>query len=374
MNGIINYLPIVMIILLQSCSTPSKKSDISDSRPIQDTLVSLENNSTQLTYSLLGGTLVKFQDKINKINPFSWKHPKDELNDNQNVSVLQGQYLSIGRWELPTPGEVKLGMPLSGEPANNWWKFDGKSNTGELRMNCDALLDGFSIERHVILSQSDPLIKVREKFTNDFSIGRPCSIVQHLILAAPFFDGQVSLNSNAFIGFNQELAFKNPCLHEYHWPNAFIDTLQISTTNLCNFSSRFKYTASLIFSDSIGWITIYSSKLKLLLGYAWKSSEYPWLHIQNDINYGKPPIQGISFGTSGMDERFSFEDRITTTFHNIRNFDFIDAKSSITKTWYCFLITVPIGFERISGISYLNDRLALHITTFQGTTVRNLIL
>ncbi len=367
MNGVVKYLPGLFAFLLLACGTASKNSNNEESKPVLDTLVSLENNSFQLTFSLWGGALVKFQDKTAKINPFNWKQAKGNVDDNQDNAILQGQYLSVGRWTLPTPGELKLGMPPNGEPVNNWWKLESKKGSVELNMNCEAPLDGYSITRNVVLSQSDPLFRVSETFTNDFSIGRVCTIVQNVVLTAPFFEESVNISTNATLGFNQELALPDLCEHEYRWPKAFIDTLQISTTDLSKFSNRFRYNSSLIFSDSIGWIAVYNPKLKLLLGYVWKTRDYPWLHIRNEVYYSKPDMHGLSFGTTGLDDRFSFEDRITTTFHKVRNFDFIDAKSTLTKTWYCFLINSPSGYEKVSDISFQDDRIVVQIATSLGT-------
>ncbi|HEY4789508.1 MAG TPA: hypothetical protein VIH57_25835 [Bacteroidales bacterium] len=366
MSGIAKYLPVLFIFSIFACRTVKKDNNSEDLKPTTDTLVSLENNNSQLTFSLWGGTLVKFQDKTLRINPFNWKQNKGS-NDSLNNVPLQGQFLSLGRWMLPTPGERKLGMPLNGEPVNNWWKLDTRKNSEELTMSCEAPLDGYSISRDVILSQSDPLFKVNETFTNDFSIARTCAIVQNVILVPPFYDQSVVINSNAKWGFSEELISKNTDTHEYLWPNAFIDTLQISTIDLRKFSDRFKYTSSFIFPDSIGWATLYSPNLKLLLGYTWKTKEYPWFHVRNEIYYGKQVTHSISFGTTGLDDKFSFEDCVATTFHNVRNFDFIDAKSSLTKSWFCFLIKVPIGFKNVSKISFFDDQVAIAFDTYGGS-------
>lgn len=362
MNLLIKILFLLYLIFTLSCGSAKKESEV-EINPKSDTLVSLENDSTKLTVSLIGGSLVGFQNKISLINPFNWKETDHGNSNNTNGASLQGQFLSVGRWALPTPGESKLGMPSNGEPANNWWKIESLKFGKELKMNCEAPLDGFLVSRSVVLSQTDPIFKVTETITNEFSIGRVCAVIQNLILNTPFFDPSIQLNCNASYGFNQEWALPDPCAHEYKWPRAYIDTLKISTIDLSKFSTKFKYTSSLIFSDSIGWITAYNPKLKILLGYVWRTNEYPWLHIRNEINFGKPDLHGISFGTIGLSDKYSFENRMITTFHKVKNFDFIDAKSSLIKQWYCFMISLNEDFEQTLSVVIQNDRVFLKIAT-----------
>jgi hypothetical protein len=366
MNFLIKISILLYLLLMTGCGPAKKETDI-EINPKSDTLVSLENDSTKLTVSIMGGSLVGFQNKISMINPFNWKEA-DNLHTDiaKNGSLLQGQFLSIGRWNLPTPGESKLGMPSNGEPANNWWKLESVKYGKELKMNCEAPLDGFLVSRSITLSQSDPLFKVIETITNEFSIGRVCTVIQNLIFNTPFYDPSLILNCNASFGFTQDWGLPDPSVHEYKWPRAYIDTLKISTMDISKFSTKFKYTSSLIFSDTIGWITAYNPKLKLLLGYVWKTNDYPWLHIINEINFGKPDLHGISFGTIGLSDKYSFENRITTTFHKVKNFDFIDAKSSLIKQWYCFMIDIHDDFEQTLSIGFQNDRVSVKVSTSKG--------
>jgi hypothetical protein len=374
MRGLFKCFLIWLLVLPEACSTsqPDKTIEI---RSGSDTLVSLESDSVKLTISLLGGAIVGFQNKINAVNPFSWKQAGDMNAENvKKTTVLHGHFLCVGRWGLPTPGEQKLGMPSNGEPLNNWWKLESRKGNKELTMNCEAPLDGLAVKRNVYLSLSDPLFKVTETITNELPIGRISTIVQNVFFSTPFFDQNMLLNSNATFGYNQARVLPDPYKHEYRWPKAFIDTLKISTNDLSHFSTKFRYISSHIFSDSIGWVTAYCPKLKLLLGYAWKTSEYPWLHIRNEISYDKPSLHGLAIATTGLGENYAVEERLTTTFHSVRNFEFIDAKSTLTKTWYCFLVNLPQGYEKTVNVSFHNDQVILRVSNEHGLKEYKLVL
>jgi hypothetical protein len=368
MKRFLKYLLILTAIILTACQPSKKDNNHLDISSITDTLVSVENDSTKLTFSLLGGALIDFEDKIVKINPFLWKNNNpDTIGDNNNNNaILQGQYISFGRWSAPTQGELKMGMPPNGEFASNWWKLKPDRKESEITMSCEAPMDGFSITRHVVMSQSGPLFKVTETITNENSTGRTSNIVQNISLVAPFFEPSIVINSNASFGFNQMLDVPDPARFEYQWPKALTDTLRISTTDISTFSSRFSYLSSHIFQDTIGWVTIYNPRLKLLLGYAWKTIDYPWIHFRNEINYGKQHFHGLAFGTTGLGDKFPFADRLATTFHGVKNFDFIDAKCSLSKSWYCFFLSVPQGYEKTSGILLVDSKLVLQFFTYSG--------
>jgi hypothetical protein len=369
MRGCLRYLLFLPVFALFACQSSNKKDTSRlDTQTKSDTLATLENDSVKLTFSLLGGSLIDFESKSQKINPFLWKDDgKDSLYNSQKTNILpQGQFISFNRWGKPTPGETKQGMPANGELAYNWWKLDQHKKEGSLQMSCEAPMDGFSISRNVALSNTDPLFKVTETITNENPVGRPNCIVHNICFVAPFFDPALIINSNASVGFNQMLESSTNIRHEYWWPNAFTDTLKISSVNISSYSTRFSYLSSHIFRDSVGWVTIYNPRLKLLLGYIWKTTDYPWIHFKNEISFGKPHYQGFAFGNTGFSDKFSNTERIASQFHQVKNFEFIDAKSSAIKSWYCFLISLPNGYEKTIGIQSSDISIALKYMSFSG--------
>lgn len=281
------YSVVILIILTLGCKKISNNNS-PDTQLKQDTLVSLENDQAKVTYSLLGGSLSEFQDKKSRFNPFTWKLSEEEMpENNKKGAVFQGHFLCVGRWGIPTSGEVKLGMPDNGESSNNWWKLDSKNAFNKLKMSCEAPLDGFTITREVMLSTVDPLMKVTETYTNDLSICRTMTIVQHSAIGPPFFDKDLIINSNATYGFNQDLVQYGLSKHEYVWPKIYMDTLNIATIDITKSSKKFQYTSTHIFSDSIGWVTAFNPSLKLMLGYTWKIKDYPWLTVWNGLKNEK---------------------------------------------------------------------------------------
>jgi hypothetical protein len=356
-------LPLTWLICSCNTSHPSKNTE---ETAHSDSTVFLENGSVRLRISMLGGFFTEFTNKAetDQVNVLSGKQVKDSVTSTSPLK--QGHFLSVGRWGKPTPGEAKAGMPYHGEPASNWWTKEDSKNPLEVTMSCDAPLDGLTIKRQVSLSPSAPLFKVTETIENNLPTRKITTIVQNVFFASPFYDTNLTLNSNATYGYNQTLPVPYPYTYEYKWPKAFIDTLKISFMDLQKFSNTFRYISSHIFSDSIGWITAFNPKSKLLFGYVWRTEEYPWLHILNDIGYGKPSLRGIAFGTTGLGEKYPYEQQLATTFHMVRNFDYIDAKSFITKSWYCFLVNLTSDYIQTRDVSFSDKKIIIKTDTYSG--------
>jgi hypothetical protein len=365
MNKLQKYSLVILVILPLGCKK-NGKSNGPEIQPKSDTLISLENERVKLTYSLLGGALIEFQDKKSLVNPFTWKMDAEDMpENNKNGAVFQGHFLCSGRWGSPSSGESKLGMPDNGESSNNWWKPEGNNTALKLKMSCEALLDGFSINRSVILSQKYPLIKVIETFTNDLSICRTNTILQHATVGPPFFDKNLIVNTNATFGFNHSFLSKGVTKYEYLWPNAITDTLKISPIDLRR-SQKVQFISSHIFKDSIGWVTASNPNLNLMLGYAWKSMDYPWFNLWNGLQKDNYWAKGLLFGTTGLGDKSSCEERLTETFHGFKNFEVIDAKESRSKYYYCFLISIPENYEQTLNVIFENDLINIKIKTSYG--------
>lgn len=365
-KGLLSVLSIISFLSLSFYSCSSNEKHISSIEDKKDTLIVLENDVIQLKISVFGGAIIDFHDKKNGINPFTWKLNETQMpENNKNGAIFQGHFICIGRWGSPSEGEKKLGMPHNGEPANNWWNIKNQKDGKFVEMSCEAPLDGLTLNRKVTVSQNMSCFKVTETITNDLSIGRMNTVVQHATLGLPFLDKSLIINSNASFGFNQTIAKKELEKYRTRWPNVYADTL-LKTIDVSKSLWDSEYVASYVFSDSIAWVTAVNFDQKQLIGYAWKTNEYPWLNIWNGINDGKLWAKGLEFGTTGLGDTFSFEDRCSISFQKVSSTEFIDAKSSVSKSYYCFELQVPEGFQKTLRVSFQSGKVSIILLTNSG--------
>jgi hypothetical protein len=354
-----NFKLCFLLLIVWSCNNPAKKTS-SDVQINQDTLMVFRNDSVTLSISRFGGAIVGFTFNDQQLNPLDWKIlPKDMPENNQKGAPFQGHFLCVGRWGSPTEGEKDAGIPHNGEPSNSWWEADLNSNTNFATMQTEDTIEHWKVERSIQLSANQACFEVQETLTNLSNTGRFTAIVQHATLGGPFLDESVLVNSNAGAGFNQNLISKSLSEFEYHWPLAYADSLK-NTIDLTKSNHPNGYVSTHVIDGEIGWATAASPAKGLLIGYVWKTSDYPWLHIWHGIKDGKLWAKGLEFGTTGLGDTFSPEKRAALTFHGRNNNLFVDAKSSVTKKYVCFLIRISGGFSGVNSISYSKDQLIIN--------------
>jgi len=78
--------------------------------------------------------------------------------------------------------------------------------------------------------------------------------------------------------------------------------------------------------------------------------------------------KGIEFGTTGLGDTFSPEDRAAITFHGRNNNLFVDAKSAVTKRYTCFLIRIPEDFVKTTFVLSTQSLIKVDYQLKNGTT------
>jgi len=149
------------------------------------------------------------------------------------------------------------------------------------------------------------------------------------------------------------MCYPNPAAHEFVWPTAYADSLH-TPLDLTRSDSKLSYVSTHIFADSIGWITASSQKNGLLLGYCWKTKDYPWLNLWHQLVDGELWAKGLEFGTTGIGKSYQDLLRVDTRFHGKNSFFFLDAKETVVKSYVCFLMPIPAGFKGVKQLSINN--------------------
>jgi hypothetical protein len=261
---------------------------------------------------------------------------------------------------------MAAGIPHNGEPSNRWWTTDTLTLPGMLQMRVHAPLEQWQVNRTIKLYQNQACFDVEETLTNLLNIGRFTAIVQHSTLGGDFLNERTIINTNASDGFNQALAKKSLTDNQYKWPVGFSDSLG-TTIDLTRSDIKDGYVTTHIIEEGMGWATAASPDKHLLIGYVWRTDNYPWLHIWHGIKDGKLWAKGIEFGTTGIGDTHLPAERHTLQFHGRNNNLFVDSKTSITKKYTCFLIRIPEYFKQTTGVVFANCQIKINYQTQRKT-------
>jgi hypothetical protein len=339
-----------------------------DSRPV----LKLENELAEVVIDLGGGSIAAYRLKSDGLNPLQWDSWSFSPKANETPPMLprpMGHFLCLDRWGSASDAEKAHGMANHGEATQVWWEGlpDLKSVERQVSVALAAKLPmaGISVERHARMQEGSAVVLVEENVANTNPIGRIYNIVQHPTIGPPFLDTKTIVDSNGTRGFMQERPMPEPEKPEVHWPMAKqMDGAEVNLRYLKDDPSP--NVVSFIIEEEYGWVTATSPESGLLLGYLWKSSDYPWLNIWRHVKDGKPFARGLEFGTSGLHRPGS--DLVAKG----RIFDrtlyrYIDADEKQSFRYAMFLVEVPRNFDGVASLEYADSKIRV---TESGPRVR----
>jgi hypothetical protein len=199
------------------------------------------------------------------------------------------------------------------------------------------------------LSAGEPVFFVTEEIKNLNRNGRMFNIVQHVSLAPPFLDKSTLFDNNTLQGFEDR---NDGSLNQdeiiLKWPQVTHNGEKVS---LRQFEVSWPEVSSFMFdqNEEYGWVTACNPSKNLMLGYIWKTGEYPWINFWRSMENGVPKAYGMEFGTSGLHEPFPVVAKKGKIFgRNI--YEFIDAGEIVSKSFTAFLSKIPADYKGVADI------------------------
>ncbi len=312
--------------------------------------VILSGLQARLAVDLLGGSIVEFRLSNHAVNPLRWAN-EGPVGEARPMS----HFLCLDRWGLPSEAEASNGMPGHGEAARVEWQVTERHPT-RVRMSARLPMAGLEVDRQLSLAHNGTWFHVVETVTNRNSLGRVYNMVQHPTLGPPFLDETVIVDSNATRGFMQGGSLPNPEEPVLAWPYALSGGATVSLRHLTD--SDDPSVASFVIDSKIGWTTAANATQGLLIGYVWRTSEYPWLNLWRRAENDKPVARGLEFGTTGLHMPFSALVAKGEIFGR-RILDYLDASESHTREFVGFLAKIPGQFRGVDRVELSPGRLKL---------------
>ncbi|MFY0653069.1 MAG: hypothetical protein JXQ96_13595 [Cyclobacteriaceae bacterium] len=339
---------IAISYLLSSCA--EKKAAASEMQ--ENVSITIENNEISLDVDLRGGMYTNLVVKEKPVNPLVWKLTPEQMPENNRPFIFAGHFLCTGRWGSPSKGEMIAGVPHNGEVNTERWSVDERQEANSamsVLMSCKAPIENLDVTRKITIPKQGHYFLVEETFKNNKPIDRLSNVVQHGTIAAPFLTENTIINTNATRGFDQRTNYKYLEDSSFLWPEGKMSNG--GNIDLRTVISTDGYVTTHIFEDETGWITAHNPQQNLLLGYIWKTSEYPWLNVWHHSKEGKPFVQGLEFGTTGLGQPYKLLLENNVTFYGRNSFEMMDAGEIKEKSWICFYVLVPEEFGEARQIT-----------------------
>lgn len=315
--------------------------------------VVLTNQAAEATFDLGGGSFVSFRFKDGGVNPLRWLGPGDDKAANRPMA----HFLCLDRWGPPSDAERRQGMPFHGEAARVAWKLDRGPSALAAQMSAKLPLAGLDVVRRIQLHPEAALLAVEETVTNRNTLGKLYNMVQHPTIGPPFLDETTVVDSNARQGFMQSSPMPDPEEPSVFWPAALKDGLTVDLRHLHDDPQP--NVVSFVIDQSLGWVTASSAKHQLLIGYVWRTSDYPWLNIWRHVDERRRPLaRGLEFGTTGLHQPFAGIVKKGTIFGRPLA-AWLDAGEKATRSWAAFLASIPADWRGVESVSIGGGKIAI---------------
>ncbi len=316
--------------------------------------VTIRSQPARLGIDLQGGAIVDFQLQGLALNPLTW-------GEDGPAGQLRGHFLCLDRWGAPSDAEKANGVPFHGEAPRVRWQT---SATGESSVSMGARLPmaGLRVGRKASLHGA--IATIEETVTNENKMGRIYNWVQHPSIAPPFLDEGVIVDANARQGFMQSSPMPNPEHPAVTWPQALKDGSPVNLRFLT--SDPDPNVVSYVIDEDRGWTTAANPAKGLLIGYVWKTADYPWFNAWRHVTDGKPAARGLEFGTTGLHQPYPVLVKKGKIFGRPL-YDFLDAGQSATKTYWMFLARIPASFTGAADVKMEGSRIV--VTGRDGKTI-----
>jgi hypothetical protein len=251
-------------------------------------------------------------------------------------------------------------MMFHGEATRVEWKQTSAPEhlDGRIVATMEATLPlaGLDVRRTVGLFASAAVFSVSETVTNRNKLGRIYNMVQHATIGPPFLDETTVVDSNAQKGFMQSSPLPNPEQPEIRWPEALKDGKPVDLRRLT--TDPDPNVTSFVIDGDLGWVAATNASKELLIGYIFKTADYPWLNIWRHVQDGKPLARGLEFGTSGLHQPFPVLVRKPRILGR-PTFVYLDAGESATRVYTAFLLKVPRDFAGVNQVLYREAKIVV---------------
>lgn len=319
------------------------------------------NAQSRLVVDIGGGSIAEFRLTTIDVNPLQWATPAV---DDTAVRGF-GHFLCLDRWGPPSDAEGARGMPYHGEAAHVAWSVekDISLQAGWLEAEMTARLPkaGLAVRRRIRMSSREAVFWVREEVTNENSLGRLWNAVQHPTIGPPFLDADTVVDCNGRRGFAQGGSLPHPEEPSSYWPRALTrDGISVDLRRLSGDPDPNVVTYAI--EETQGWVTALSRGSRLLLGYVWRTADYPWVSLWRDVRDGKPAARGLEFGTTGLHQPYPVLVKKGLLWDRPL-FEYLDAGETATRSYLAFLIEVPSDFEGVERVELGHGRLTVRERT-----------
>jgi Domain of unknown function (DUF4432) len=326
---------------------------------------SIETADLRVTVLVEGGHIAEIADKRSAVNPLwtpPWpsiepstydrsKHPGYGADaESRLLAGIMGHNLCLDIFGGPSEAEAAAGLTVHGESSVT--RYEIASEAGTIAASATMPMAQLRFERRLRLEPGSRTLRIAETVENLSSTDRPIAWTQHVTLGPPFLvPGSTEFRAPATRSKVIESDFSGGKGYmkigaEFDWP--LVPRIDGGRADLRVYTSApvsAGYTTHLMDPHrEQAWFAAFSPQRKMLFGYVWKRTDFPWLGIWEENHSrdnapwnGKTLTRGMEFGASPMPEtRRAMIER--GSLFGTPGYRWIEAKRKLSVEYCAFLM------------------------------------
>ncbi len=333
--------------------------------------VTLSNDKLALTLMVKGSTLasIVLQDDAEKLNPL-WNpmRMERELGGNPHFDGGAGLFVCVDGFGPVSPEEKAAGLSMHGEAHSQTFEIkthrEGPANSVSLRATLPIVQEVFT--RTFQIKDGENVVLVDSEVENLLGFDRPVNWAEHATIGAPFLESGVTVvdlsgSRSQTRTYDQPSDANTRRLapgKDFTWPLAPSlsgDAIDLRQTPI-NPHYIDHATTLLDTARELEWTTALNPKKRLLIGYIFRRSEYPWLQYWGYFPATGKFARGMEFGTQPFDVPRREAVSMGSMF-GAPTYRWLPAKSKITTRFIVFYTRVPEGMNRVDDVRMENGHI-----------------
>ena len=324
----------------------------------------VSNDKLELKVLPFGGAMVSLvlKDDVEKMNPM-WDSFQADIEAGKPIREggSVGHFVCVDGFGPVSPRERAAGLPGHGEAHTLPWVTRASSKQGRVA----SITQAVQLPRvHEVLSRTiemvngENVVYVRSKLQSLLAFDRPICWAEHATIGSPFLERGVTVvdmsRNRALTRPHREgerpWQYRLASATEFEWPMApTLDGGKVDLRAAPKPSNSLDHTGHLMTGRDHAFVTALHPQKRLLLGYVFKTSEFPWLQIWESYPPEGMMARGLEFGT----QAFDLPRRTVITDNRIFGellYRWLPANATIETSFLMFWTRTPKGFAGVSDI------------------------
>jgi hypothetical protein len=297
-----------------------------------------------------------------------------------------GHFVCVDGFGGTSEEERAAGLQNHGEAHRLPWATVSQAKSGTtttLVQSVELPIVQETLERTVRLVDGEHVVYVDSDLTSHLGFDRPINWAEHATIGSPFLEPGVTvvdMSANRALTRpykapgNPERRHRITSGEEFVWPLA--PTVEGGKVDLraapVELGSGDHTGHLMTVGGDRAWVTAHHPGERLLLGYIYNTTEFPWMQTWESYPKEGMLARGLEFGT----QAFDLSRRTVVSDGKLFDtplYQWLPAKSTFSTSFLMFLVETPEGFEGVSDVSVadgvitVKDKSGAHTVTLPAS-------